>query len=343
MAKSSKTVLITGISGFVALRVAIEFLTHGYRVRGTVRSAGKAERVRALLARYADLSGLEFAEADLMSDQGWGDAVAGCRYVAHVASPFPLAQPRDAEELIRPAVDGTLRVLRAAAGGGVKRFIQTSSSMAVISGHPHDRAAPFTEADWSDLEGPGVIAYTRSKTLAERAARDFMAGYVGAMSFATVNPGFIIGPVIDERLGSSADLVRMLLNGKYPGAPRLMMACVDVRDVAKCHRLALEYKGGGMDRFLAVDRVITFGEFALMLRAGLGDKARKVPRRQLPDFLVRLVGLIDPAARAAVPELGRRYEIDNSATRAALGIDFIPTEEAVTATGQSLIDLGLAG
>ena len=340
MTDAARTVLITGISGFVAQRTAIEFLTHGYRVRGTVRSAAKAGRVRSLLAPHADVWALAFAEADLMQDTGWDAAVAGCDFVAHVASPFPLAQPRDEDELIRPAVDGTLRVLRAAARGGVKRFIQTSSTVAIAYGHPHSRTTPLTERDWSDLAGTGITAYVKSKTLAERAARDFMAGQDGGMSFASVNPSFILGPVIDEQLGSSADLVRMLMAGKYPGTPRLSMFCVDVRDVARCQRLAMEYDGP-MDRFLLSDRVLWFRDFATALRAGLGERGRKVPKRQLPDFLVRLIGLFDPAVRAILPDLGKFIPIDNSATRAALGVDFIPAEEAALATGESLIELGV--
>ena len=169
------TVLITGISGFIARHCAVEMLNAGYAVRGTVRSLQRSAEVAASLSRHADVSQLGFAQADLDSDQGWDAAVAGCAHVLHVASPFPARQPRDEQQLIRPAVDGTLRVLRAAADAGVERLVQTSSMAAVIYGHPRERTNPFTEADWTQVEAPGVTAYTKSKTLAERAARDFVA------------------------------------------------------------------------------------------------------------------------------------------------------------------------
>ncbi|MEM7214992.1 MAG: aldehyde reductase [Pseudomonadota bacterium] len=341
MAKSSGKVLVTGITGFIALQTAIEFLNSGYKVRGTLRSAKKMDHVKSLLEPHADISGLEFAEADLMADDGWNEAVSGCDFVAHLASPFPLAQPKNEDELIKPAVEGTLRVLRAAAENGVKRFIQTSSMVAVAYGHPHDRTEPFTEKDWSVLDGPGSTAYAKSKTLAEKAGRDFMSDYKGKMTYATVNPGFVLGPVIDKQYGSSAELVLMMLNGKYPGTPRLCIYCVDVRDVAKCHRLALEYKGNELDRFFAVDRPIWFVELAKAISDGVGEEARRVPRRQFPDFVFRLVGLFDPAVRAILPDLGKFVSIDNSATRETLKTDFLSTEEAAVATARSLIDLGL--
>ena len=341
MSKSKKTVLVTGASGFVALQTAIEFLNNGYKVRGTVRSMKKADRVRELLAMHTDVSSLEFVTTDLLSDEGWDEAVAGCDYVAHIASPFPLSPPKDENELIKPAVEGTLRVLQSASKGGVKRFVQTSSTMAVAYGHPHNRVEPFTENDWTNVGDEGVSAYAKSKTLAEQAARKFMSEYSGPMTYASVNPGFILGPVIDKNLGSSAGLVLNLLNGKYPGTPRLSMFCVDVRDVAKCHRLAMENDGSGLDRFIASDRAIWFRDFAQAIRDGLEERARKVPKRQLPDFVVRLIALFDPDVRSVLPDLGRAVIVDNTATKDALNIDFIPTEEAVVATAQSLIDLDL--
>lgn len=341
MASSSKKVLITGISGFIALQTAIEFLKNGYAVRGTVRTADKADSVRSLLKEHVDVSNLEFSKADLLSDKGWNDAVSSCDYVAHLASPFPLAQPKDENELIKPAVEGTLRVLEAASKSNIKRFIQTSSTVAVAYGHLHNRAEPFTEKDWTNIEGPGVTAYAKSKTLAEQAGRDFMSKYDGKMTYATVNPGFVLGPVIDKQYGSSAEVILMMLNGKYPRTPRTCLYCVDVRDVAKCHRLAMEYNGESLDRFVAVDRTLWFSDFAKAISNGLGEKARKVPTKQFPDFVVRLIGLFDPAVRAIVPDLGKFVTLDNSVTRNALEMDFISTEEAAVATAQSLVDLGL--
>jgi dihydroflavonol-4-reductase len=337
----AQTVLITGISGFIAKHCAVELLTHGYRVRGTVRSAGKADQVRATLGKHADVSALEFAEADLMSDAGWGEACAGAWGVLHVASPFPLAQPKDEGELIRPAVDGTLRVLKAAIASGVKRFVQTSSTASVMYGHGETHAQAFTEDDWTHVDGPHVSAYSKSKTLAEKAARDFVAREGKSLHYASVNPGFVLGPLLDNDAGASADAIAMFLKGKYPGCPRLYFPYVDVRDIAKMHRIALETSDPSGGRYLGVAGVASFKQMMIPIKAQLGEKAKKVPVRELPDFLIKLIGLFDPAARGIVPDLGKVMKVDNSRTRKALGMDFRPVEEAAPAMARSLLENGL--
>jgi dihydroflavonol-4-reductase len=334
-------VLITGISGFIAKHCAVELLSAGYRVRGTVRKAAAREAVRATLAQQADVSALEFVEADLLSDDRWAKAVDGCSAVLHVASPFPSSQPKDESVLIRPAVDGTLRVLRAASAAGVPRFVQTSSMVAVMYGHARSRTAPYTEADWTIVETPGVTAYAKSKTLAERAAREFVAGDRDGPRYASVNPGLVLGPALDRDLGTSADLIRRFLKGKYPGCPRLSMPVVDVRDVARMHRLALETDEPSGARYLAVSDSMWFVDMARAIREALGPAARRVPTRLLPDWAVKLVALFDPMARQAVPDLGRWYGVDNSQTRRTLGIEFIPAGKAAAATAESLVRLGL--
>jgi dihydroflavonol-4-reductase len=335
-------VLVTGISGFIARHVAVELLNAGYGVRGTLRSLRREEEVRASLARHADVARLEFAEADLESDAGWSEAVAGCAHVLHVASPFPVDQPRDEQELIRPAVQGTLRVLRSAAAAGVERFVQTSSMVAIMYGHPRDRAAPFTEGDWTRIEEPGVSAYAKSKTLAERAAREFVAREGAGLHYSSVNPGFVLGPALDPDIGSSAGVIRMFLRGKYPGAPRICMPCVDVRDVARMHRLALETQAPSGGRYLGTADCLWLNDVARAIREGLGPAARRVPSRELPDWVVKLVARFDPAARVTVPDLGRAITVDTTATRRALGVEFIPAREAAVAMARSLVELGLA-
>ena len=335
------TVLITGISGFIAKHCAVEMLNAGYGVRGTVRSMQKVGDVTASIARHADVGRLEFAAADLDSDDGWSRAVAGCEFVLHVASPFPARQPKDERELIRPAVEGTLRVLRAAAAANVGRFVQTSSTAAVFYGHPRERTAPFTEDDWTDARHPSVTAYSRSKTLAERAARDFMAQERPALHYSSVNPGLVLGPALDRDIGTSAAIVQMFLKGKYPGAPRMSIAVVDVRDVARMHRLALETRAPSGGRYLGSAGTLWMIDIARALRQHLGDSARKVPTRELPDWAVRLAALYDPGARLAVPELGKLVPVDTSRTRRELGMEFIPADEAVAAMGRSLIELKL--
>ena len=336
------TVLITGISGFIAKHCAAEMLNAGYGVRGTVRSLQRADEVKASLARHVDVSRLGFAQADLESDAGWDAAVAGCEHVLHVASPFPARQPKDEQELIRPAVQGTLRVLKAATAAGVERLVQTSSMVAVMYGHAHDRAAPFTEADWTRIESPGVTAYAKSKTLAERAARDFMQQDRSGLHYASVNPGLVLGPALDRDIGTSAEIVQMFLRGKYPGAPRMSIPCVDVRDVARMHRLALEAAAPSGGRYLGVAECLWMIEIASAIRERLGPYARKVPTRVLPDWAVRLAGIFDPAARLAVPELGKVVRVDNSLTRRTLGLEFIPATEAAAAMASSLVELQLA-
>lgn len=331
-------VLITGISGFIAKHTALQFLEAGYAVRGTVRDAKKGDDVAGTLSKYTDISKLEFAEADLLDDSGWDKAMAGCDCVAHMASPFPLAQPKDENELIRPAVEGTLRVLKAAADAGVERFVQTSSSVAVIYGHPHSKTR-FDETDWTNVQNPEVTPYQKSKTLAEKAARDFVAEQGGNMHYASVNPGLVLGPPLDWRFGSSLEVIRMLLAGKYPGAPKLKIQVVDVRDIARMHLLAMETSQPSGGRYLGITDNIWMLDMANMLRDGLGDKARKAPKRELPNFMVKLVALFDGAARSVLPELGLDKRIDNSHTRAELAIDFIPADEAVVTAGKALIDM----
>ena len=335
------TVLITGISGFIARHCAVEMLNAGYGVRGTLRSVQRSAEVSASLSRHADVSRLSFAQADLDSDDGWDAAVAGCAHVLHVASPFPARQPRDEQELIRPAVQGTLRVLRAATGAGVERLVQTSSMVAVMYGHPRERTAPFTEADWTRIDTPGVTAYAKSKTLAERAARKFVAGEGARLHYASVNPGLVLGPALDRDIGTSAEIVQMMLRGKYPGAPRMAIPCIDVRDVARMHRLALEVDAPSGGRYLGCAECLWMIDIARAIRASLGEAARKVPSRVLPDWAVRLAGIFDPTVRLAVPELGKELRVDTSVTRRTLGITFIPAPEAAAAMAKSLLDLEL--
>jgi dihydroflavonol-4-reductase len=338
---ADKTVLITGISGFIAKHCAVELLRRGYRVRGTVRNLKKADEVRAALAPHCDTSFLEFAQADLLSDAGWEAAMQGVHGVLHLASPFILNEPKDPSELIRPAVEGTLRVLQVAVAAGVQRFVQTSSMAAIQYGYPKDHSAAFTEDDWTQLEGAGVTSYARSKTLSERAARDFFAQSKPAMYYASINPGLVLGPLLDSDMGGSAEVIQMFLRGKYPGCPKLSFGVVDVRDVAKMHRLALETSEPSGGRYIAVSGTAWFLDMMRPIKARLGSQARKVPGFELPNFMVRLVSLFDPAARSIVPDLGVALRVDNSRTRKALNMEFIGVEESAPAMAKSLVDLGL--
>lgn len=333
-----RNILVTGGSGFVGSHVILQLLAAGHGVRTTVRSLTREAEVRATLeSAGADTSRLSFAAADLEADAGWAEAVAGMDYVQHVASPFPLTQPKDEQELIRPAVNGTLRVLRAARDAGVKRVVLTSSFAAIGYGHG-ERAAPYTEADWTDVDGPAVQPYMKSKTLAERAAWDFIAAEGGGLELAVVNPVGIFGPALGKDLSTSVELVRQLMAGKLPGTPDLWFSVVDVRDVASLQVLAMTDPRAAGERYLALaGSPVSLHQLATILHANVGTK---LPRR-LPSWLVRALALINPMAREAVPRLGIRGSASN-ANALALGWTAHSNEEAIVATAKSLQKLGLA-
>ena len=336
-------VLVTGGSGFVGGHVILKLLEAGHTVRTTVRSLTKEQAIRDTLA-HAGATGLDrlsFVAADLDKDEGWAEAVAGCDYVQHVASPFPIEQPKDENELIRPAVDGTLRVLRAARDAGVKRVVVTSSFAAIGYGHGQSDK-DYDETDWTDVNGPAVQPYMKSKTLAERAAWDFIEREGNGLELAVVNPVGIFGPALNNDLSTSVELVKRVIEGQLPGVPRLYMGAVDVRDVAGLQVKAMTAPEAKGERFLAVaGKALSFHDMAEALRVGLGDQGKKAKLRELPDWLVRIVAVFNPLAREAVPRLGIRANASNAKARDVLGWTFIPGEEAIVASGKSLIELGI--
>ncbi|MEQ1507615.1 MAG: aldehyde reductase, partial [Myxococcota bacterium] len=325
----------------VGSHCVLRLLAAGYRVRTTVRSLAREGQVREMIRVGGGDPGeaLSFAAADLTSDAGWAEAVAGCAYVLHVASPFPPAAPKNDDELVIPARDGTLRVLRAARDAGVKRVVVTSSFAAVGYGHP-PQGAPFDETVWTDPEG--VRAYVKSKTIAERAAWDFVAREGNGLELAVINPTAILGPVLGPDLSTSIVLVQRLLSGAMPGCPQLWFGVVDVRDLAELHLLAMTRPEARGERFLALSgQFVSIREMALALKASLGERAARVPTRQLPNWLVRLAALREPALKQIAPELGKRRDATNAKARRVLGWDPRPPEEALVATAESLLRLGL--
>ncbi len=340
---SGELVLVTGGSGFVAGHCIRQLLDAGYRVRTTVRSLAREPQVRATLKSAGADPGaaLGFAAADLTSDAGWPEAVAGCDYVLHVASPFPLAVPKDENELIVPAREGALRVLRAARGAGVKRVVLTSSFAAVGYGTTMKGAA-FTESDWTDVAGPGVSPYVKSKTLAERAAWDFMAREGGDMELAVVNPVGIFGPVLGSDFATSIEIVKRMMDGALPGLPNLVFGVVDVRDVADLHLRAMTHPEAAGERFLAVaGDFVSLQTIARTLKSRLGDAARRVPTRALPDWLLRIVALFDSSVGQIVPELGKVKNATSDKARRVLGWAPRSNDEAIVATAESLMRNGL--
>jgi len=340
---SGELVLVTGGSGFIAMHCTLQLLAAGYRVRTTVRSLAREAQVRATLKSAGADAGdrLAFVAADLTADASWDAAAAGCDYVLHVASPFPVAVPKHEDELIVPAREGALRVLRASRAAGVKRVVQTSSFAAVGYGHPQ-MERPFTESDWTNVDGDGLTAYAKSKTLAERAAWSFMGREGGDMELAVVNPVGVFGPALGADFSTSIEIIKRMLDGALPGLPRITFGVVDVRDVADLHLKAMTHPEAAGERFLAVaGQFLSLREIALVLRQRLGEAARRVPARELPDWLLRVVALVDKSVGQIVPELGKRKNASSQKAQQVLGWAPRPADEAVVATAESLIRLGL--
>ena len=334
------TVLVTGGSGFVGSHCLLQLLAAGHEVRTTVRSLKREGDVRAMLKTGGAEPGdrLAFHAADLERDAGWPEAVAGCDYVLHVASPFPPGVPKHEDELIVPARDGALRVLRAARDAGVKRVVLTSSFAAIGYGHPPQT---FDETVWTDANGK-VSAYVKSKTLAERAAWDFIAKEGRGLELSVVNPTFIFGPILAADYSTSIVVVKRMLDGAMPACPHLYFGVVDVRDVADLHLRAMSTPAAKGERFLSVGAdFVTMLEIANILRRRLGDAAKRVPTRQLPNWLVRLIALRSKEIQQFVPELGKKRNATNEKARRLLGWSPRSTEESVVATAESLLRLNL--
>ncbi|MBL8549620.1 MAG: aldehyde reductase [Hyphomonadaceae bacterium] len=339
----SETVLVTGGSGFIATHCIIQLLQSGRWVRASVRSLRRENEVRAMVAvGGADAADrLTFIEADLEDDLRWNVAAAGCDYVLHVASPFPPGVPKHEDELIVPAREGALRVLRAAKLGGVKRVVMTSSFAAIGYGHA-PRGRPFTEADWTNLKGRHLSAYVKSKTIAEAAAWDFIARDGGAMELSVINPVAVLGPVLGQDFSTSIQLIKRLLEGAMPGLPRFAFGLVDVRDVAELHLRAMTQPEAAGQRFLATNGGFMWvRDIARVLKERMGEAAARVPSRAIPDLMVRLAALGDPALAMIAPELGLAKPASNEKARRMLGWRPRSDEEAIVATADSLIRLGL--
>jgi nucleoside-diphosphate-sugar epimerase len=318
----SERVLVTGVSGFIAGHVAAELRAHGYAVRGTVR-------------RVVD-GAEDVVAADLSKDEGWAAAVAGCDSVVHVASPFPAAAPKSEDEMVRPAVDGTLRVLKAAAAAGVRRVVLTSSVVAVSAGQPNGPVR--TEADWADLER--CSPYSRSKTLAELAAWDFAAG--SGLELVTVAPGMVFGPLRRPSVGTSVEVVRKLLTRSVPASLRMGFAPVDVRDVAAGHRLALETPAAAGNRYILAGEHMWMQDIAAVLAEEFNPQGYRVPTGALPTWFGRMMARFDPSVRQAVDHIGRVELVSSEKARRDLGWTTRPARESILDTARSLVELGLA-
>jgi nucleoside-diphosphate-sugar epimerase len=349
MENTGQQVLVTGGSGFIAGYCILQLLKAGYCVRTTVRSLSREPEVRATLSAAGPegvgetilKDRLSFMPADLTSDAGWPEAVTGCDYILHVASPFPPGVPKHEDDLIIPARDGALRVLRAARDAGVKRVVLTSSFAAIGYGHAQ-KDRPFTEENWSNIDGTGVTAYVKSKTIAERAAWDFIKKEGRSLELSVINPVGVFGPLLGPDLSASVVLIQRLMNGSMPGCPQLSFGVVDVRDVADIHLRAMTNPAAKGERFLAISGdFMTVQEMAFVLKARMGDAAKKVPTKKLPDWLLRTFALFDKTVAQITPELGKSKNAINEKARRTLGWDPRQKEDAIFATAQSLVKLGL--
>ena len=343
MRDADMPVLVTGGSGFLATHIILRLLQDGYSVRTTVRSLDREPEVRATLAREgANTERLTFVAADLMRDDGWPAAVAGCEYVLHVASPFPSQQPKNADEIIVPAREGTLRVLRAAATAGVRRVVMTSS-FAAIGYSPKPSGLPYDESDWTDPSGDQT-PYVKSKTIAERAAWDFVAEPGARPELSVINPVGIFGPALGPDVSSSIGLIQMLLDGKPALLPRASFAVVDVRDVADLHVRAMADPRATGRRFLAsAGQPLSLPEIAAILRSRLGDAGNRVPIREAPDWLVRVAARVAPSLGAFVDLLGAPKLVSTDYPAALLDWQPRPAAETIAATGESLLRMELVG
>jgi dihydroflavonol-4-reductase len=335
-----KTVLVTGGSGYLGGWCIVELIRRGYRVRTTVRDPARERQVHEAVESQVDPTHhLTIHQADLMSDEHWDNVIEGCDYILHVASPFPPSQPKDPDELIVPAREGTLRVLGKALDHGVNRVVVTSSIAAIRLATGTDQR-PLTEEDWTDPDADGLTPYVRSKTIAERAAWDLVRERGAEDRLAVVNPGAIIGPLLHDDISYSVQSVERLLKG-MPGVPRLGFNFVDVRDVADLEIRAMTSAEAGGKRFIAVTEWVWMADTGRILKERLGDRASKVPTRQIPDLLVRGMGLFDGGIRSIVGTLGKRSDLSSDRARDTLGWSPRPIDDTIAETGESLIQHGV--
>jgi len=340
-------VLVTGATGFIAQHCMLQLLEAGYEVRGTARSANRAADVVAILSPHLSdaargrLDALEVVAADLTRDDGWRGAVEGCRFVMHIASPLPKGVVKDENELIVPARDGALRVLRASHDAGVERVVLTSSLSAIIYGN--DRSHLFTEADWSNLDGKRIGAYDKSKTIAERASWEYMETIKDSspMELVAINPGLVLGPLLSSDCGTSAEMVKRILDHKVPAIPNIGFATVDVRDVASAHVTAMVSPNAVGQRFICAEANHSMMEIAEILKTRYGTRGFKIPTGRLPSIVIRAMAIFDKTVRLALNDLDTSQNVDNTKIRAVLNWKPRDLLEMTTSMADSMIDYGV--
>ncbi len=336
---TSSPILVTGASGFVAIHTIVQLLEQGYTVRGTLRTMSREAEVRETISKYVQANDrFEILPVDLEQDSGWDEAMKDVEYVLHVASPFPLFEPKHEDELIIPAVQGTLRVLRAAHKVRVKRVVQVSSVAAVTAGHSGENRT-FTEADWSDVD-KNIGSYQKSKTLAERAAWDFINGAenTNKLEMVAINPPVILGPVPNKDFPTSAELVRTFMLGQVPGVGPIKMDVVDVRDVASAIILAMQTPEAAGNRFLVPTGMVWLKDITGILYKEYGGKGYKIPRIVFPSFLIKLLALFDKKIALVAPNLNWDYDLSNEKAKRILKWTPRSVEESILSMAESLIE-----
>ena len=337
-------VLITGATGAIAKWCSVEALKAGYRIRGTVRSLGRADEVAAAVASQGcDASQIEFVEADLLNEAGWVEAMRDCRFVLHVASPFPLVLPADFDELIRPAREGTLRVLKAAEAARVERVVMTSSVVAIMYPASGEQSRIYDESDWTDPRRPGLTAYIASKALAERAAWEYVTGKGRRSWLSVINPGLVLGPAIDRDLSSSHAILKAMARGSYPAAPGAGYPVADIRDVAVAHVRAMTAPAAAGERLIVADDYLTLMQLSKILGRERPDLRWRLPWFELSDGFVRFYSRFDPRLRAVLADLGATRRVSNAKAEAALDMHFRRADEAAVDAIRSLDALGMLG
>ena len=335
-------VLLTGISGWIAKHTAIELLNKGYEVLGTVRNKDLIDQTKETIKKHAPIEKLSFIELDLLKDDGWDEAAKGCKYIFHIASPFPMKVSRDREFLLPVAVDGTLRVLNAGINAGVEQIIKTSSIVAMFRKRNRSNPYTFGENDWTDENWiEGVNDYFLSKTKAEKAAWELMESKGLKSKLTTINPGGVFGDALDKKGGTSIEYVRQFLKGKFPGAPKFAVLISDVKDIAKAHVACIGNNKVGGRRLIVGKEVKKLVELSQLMAEAMPEYAKKLPKKELPNFMVKLISYIDSSAKMMIPDLGILMQTDTSYAEELLGFKFKPAKDCITENAKSVVQLGL--
>ena len=335
-------VLLTGISGWIAKHTAIELLNAGYEVLGTIRNKNLVDQTKQTISKYASTEKLSFVELDLLKDDGWNEAAKGCRYIFHIASPFPMKVSSNRENLLPVAVDGTLRVLNAGLNTGVEQIIKTSSIVAMFRKPNRTNPYRFGENDWSDENWiEGVSDYFLSKTKAEKAAWKLMESKGLKNKLTTINPGGVFGDALDKKGGTSIEYIRQFMKGKFPGAPKFAVLISDVKDIAKAHVACIGNNKVGGRRLIVGKDVKRLVELSQLIAEAMPEYKKKLPTKELPNLMVKLISYIDSSAKTMIPDLGIMMQTDTSYAEEILGFKFKPAKGCISENARSVVRLGL--